>query len=184
MSIQHIDSPANILFSMPIGLMCWFIAFSCGKGGIIIILPLMEVPSLIASLSLITNRVAVLFIPQFLWMVNCRGWTEPRNWGIILLTSLPLFLLSCSVVCLCMILWCLWLCACLVFLHLHSFHGYAWTANCPGLYIILMLYCCICSSIFEACVIGLQHLSWILLPTVCDLWSCLPHGQSSSGGVL
>ena len=37
---------------------------------------------------------------------------------------------------------------------------------------------------FEAYVIGLQHLSWILLPVVCGLWSYLLHRQSNSSGIF
>ena len=53
--------------------------------------------------------------------------------------------------------------------------------------VCIVFWCCIYVSIVvfsKAYVIGLRHLSWILLLAVCVLWSHLPHGWSSSRGIF
>ena len=61
---------------------------------------------------------------------------------------------------------------------------FAWIANLQ--WIVLTLICVVflhCTGVsvvlfFETYLIDLQHLSWILQPVVCGLWSCFPPGKA------
>ena len=157
-----------------------FSALSCGPAGIIILLPLSLCYLWCWSQLEMTSMAACLSVPQVCLMANC---------GLLLLiASLRIHHLAMSVEFLllsyiiqsslskhgCMML---------MVMHMHrncSSLFVSWLCldnqsamnNCdPGLYSVLMLYWCIPSRVvfFKACVIGLQDLSWILLPVTCDL---------------
>ena len=53
--------------------------------------------------------------------------------------------------------------------------------------LVYIVFWCICVAImvfYDACLIGLQHLSYVLPPAVCGLWSHCPHGWNSSGEIF
>ena len=137
----------------------WFIAISHSDVGMII-LSLMAILSVIAISSMNDHQVFSSF------------WTSEV---FIFFGCFSHFLCHHTVWYVCAWFYCMNGDVMLIFLHPYLLCSFAWIANLWWIVVALgsiVFWCCIGVSIlvfFEACVIGLQHLSSIFLPAICGL---------------